>query len=141
MGSERMFAAIKDDLRQLKGGKSGSRFCDFYDFRLKHRRPGISPARILTILFGLVLVIGGASIGWLPGPGGFVAIFGLALLAQEFRPMAAALDWVEPKLHAVWNWLVKVWRRMSSTGRVAVAMTIVLTSVSVGYAAYAILLR
>ena len=136
-----MIEAIKDDLRQLKRGKSGRRFVDFYDFRRQHRRPGFSPARFATIFFGLFLVIGGASIGWLPGPGGFVAIFGLALLAQEFRPMAVVLDWIEPKLHVGWNWLVRIWRRMSAISRVAIAMVLLLSSVSVGYAAYSLLLR
>ncbi len=135
-----MIKATKEDLHQLKRGKSGTRFLEFYDFRKANRPPGFSMARVLTIFFGLVLVIGGASIGWLPGPGGFVAIFGLALLAQEFRPMAKALDWCEPKLLALWNWLVRGWKRLSSTGRVAVAMTILITSASAGYAAYAILL-
>jgi hypothetical protein len=136
-----MFDTIKDDLRQLKRGEPGSRFCDFYDFRRRHRRPGLSPARMLTILFGLLLVIGGASIGWLPGPGGFIAIFGLALLAQEFRPVAVLLDWFEPKLRKLWNGLVRIWRRLSATGRVALAMVFVLSSVSVGFAAYTLLLR
>ncbi len=96
---------------------------------------------MLTILLGLVLTVGGASIGWLPGPGGFVAIFGLALLAQEFRPMAVALDWCEPKLGAIWNWLVRTWKQMPSVGRAAVAMTIFLTSATVGFAAYKLFLQ
>jgi hypothetical protein len=136
-----VLAALKEDIRQLRGGKSGTRFCDFYEFRLQHRRPGFSPARAVTIFMGLALTIGGASIGWLPGPGGFVAILGLALLAQEFRPMAVVLDWCEPKLRSAWNWVVRTWRRLSSIGRVALATSFVLTSVSVGYAAYSILLR
>ena len=136
-----MFNAIKEDLAQLRRGESGSRFSDFYDFRQSRRAPGLSVSRVLTIFLGLALTIGGASIGWLPGPGGFVAIFGLALLAQEFRPMAKALDWCEPKLRALWQWVVRTWRRMSSSGRVAMAMTIVLTGASVGYAAYSLLLR
>jgi len=134
-----MFNAIKADLQQLKSGKSGSRFLDFYDFRQSRRAPGFSVSRVATVFFGLALAIGGASIGWLPGPGGFVAIFGLALLAQEFRPMARALDWIEPKLHALWSWLVRTWRRLSGVGRVMVATTILLTSASVGYAAYSCL--
>jgi hypothetical protein len=136
-----MFNAIKDDLAQLRRGKSGCRFCEFYDFRQSRRQPGLSVSRVLTIFLGLALTIGGASIGWLPGPGGFVAIFGLALLAQEFRPMAKALDWCEPKLRALWQWVVRTWRRMSSSGRVALAMTIVVTGVGMGYAAYSLLLR
>jgi hypothetical protein len=135
-----MFKTIKKNIHQLKSGKPGSRFCDFYDFRQSHRRPGFSISRVLIVMLGLALVIGGASIGWLPGPGGFVAIIGLALVAQEFRPMAKLLDGCEPKLRAVWNWLVRTWKRLSSSGRVAVAMTILITSASAGYAAYAILL-
>lgn len=136
-----MFETTKEDLRQLKRGEPGSRFRDFYDFRQQNRPAGFSPMRAFNIVFGLTLVVGGASIGWIPGPGGFVAIFGLALLAQEFRPVAVVLDWIEPKLHGVWNWLVRTWRRMSALGRVAVAMTLLLTSVSAGYAAYSFLLR
>jgi hypothetical protein len=136
-----MFNAVKEDFVQLKQSESGSRFCDFYDFRQARRAPGFSIGRVLTIFFGLVLTIGGAAIGWLPGPGGFVAIFGLALLAQEFRPMARALDWCESKLRTLWNGIARTWRRLSSTGRIAVAMTILLTSASVGYAAYSLLLR
>ncbi len=135
-----MFKALKEDFEQLRQGKSGSRFSEFYDFRQSRRVPGFSFSRLLTIFLGLALTIGGASIGWLPGPGGFVAIFGLALLAQEFRPMANALDWCEPKLRSLWQWVVRAWRRLSSSGRVAVAVTIMLTSASVGYAAYSLLL-
>ncbi len=136
-----MFKVIKEDLAQLQRGEPGSRFSHFYEFRQSRRAPGFSVSRMLTIFLGLALTIGGASIGWLPGPGGFVAIFGLALLAQEFRPMAKALDWCEPKLRALWQWVVRTWRRLSSSGRVAVAMIIVLTGASVGYAAYSLLLR
>ena len=34
----------------------------------------------------------GLAIGWLPGPGGFLAILGLALLGTELRPLARLLD-------------------------------------------------
>jgi hypothetical protein len=34
-------------------------------------------------------------IGWLPGPGGFLSIVGLALLATEMRPLARLLDRIE----------------------------------------------
>jgi hypothetical protein len=133
--------SVKEDLRCLKQAESGKRFVAFYDFRESRREPGFSVSRALTIFFGLALTIGGASIGWLPGPGGFVAILGLALLAQEFRPMAVALDWCEVKLRALWQWCVRGWRRMSGTARIAVAMTALVTSVSIAFAAYALFLR
>jgi hypothetical protein len=136
-----LLESIKADWQCLKEGESGGRFVAFYDFRASCRDPGFSVSRALTILFGLALTVGGASIGWLPGPGGFLAIFGLALLAQEFRPMAAGLDWCEIKLRALWQWCVRVWRRMSGTARIAVAMTALVTSVSIAFAAYALFLR
>ena len=37
----------------------------------------------------------GLGIGWLPGPGGFLAILGLALLGTEMRPLARLLDGCE----------------------------------------------
>jgi hypothetical protein len=132
---------VKEDLQCLKQGKSGGRFVAFYDFRASRRKPGFSVSRALTILFGLALTIGGASIGWLPGPGGFAAIFGLALLAQEIRPMAVALDWCEVKLRALWQWCVRGWRRMSGGARIAVAMMALVTSVTIAFAAYALVLR
>jgi hypothetical protein len=99
---------FKKDWQKFRDGQSGSRFEGFYQYRLQHRRGGpFSPVRILTIFIGLVLIVGGAAIGWLPGPGGFVAIIGLALLAQEFRPIAKLLDKIEPKVHQLWNWLKK----------------------------------
>lgn len=54
------------------------------------------------IVVGIALVAGGIAIGWLPGPGGFIAIFGFALLAQEFRPLAAAMDWGEIIVRKAW---------------------------------------
>lgn len=136
-----MFETIKEDFRQLRRGNSGSRFREFYEFRQRQRRPGLSPARVVSIVLGLTLVVGGASIGWLPGPGGFIAIFGLALLAQEFRPMATALDWCEPKWWTAWQAMVRAWRRLSASTQVVLAMTVVLTSVSMCYAAYSLFLR
>jgi hypothetical protein len=133
--------SVKQDLQCLKHVESGKRFFAFYDFRESHRDPGFSVSRALTILFGLALTIGGASIGWLPGPGGFVAILGLALLAQEFRPMAVALDWCEVKLRALWQWCFRAWKRMSGATRVVVTMTALVTSVSLVIAAYALLFR
>jgi hypothetical protein len=134
-----MFETIKDNFQHFKAGESGSRFRDFYDYRQQRRPPGWSPARVLTIFFGVFLAFVGAAIGWLPGPGGFIAIIGLALLAQEFRPMAVVLDWIEPKLRKAMDGLVSIWRRMSVVSQVVIATTFVLTSVSAGYAAYTLL--
>lgn len=134
-----MFETTKENIKQLRRGKPGSRFREFCEFRQERRQSKYSPMRVFNIVLGLALVVGGASIGWLPGPGGFVAIFGLALLAQEFRSVAVVLDWCELKLRAVWDWALRTWRRLSGAGRVAVAMTALTACASVSYATYSLL--
>ena len=44
------------------------------------------PRRILTLIFGLLLVVTAPLIGWLPGPGGMILfLLGIAVLATEFE--------------------------------------------------------
>lgn len=86
-------ATIRHYATQLKDGQPGRRFLDLYDFRQKD--PPTPAVRIGLWLIALVLIVGGAAIGWLPGPGGFIAIFGLAIVAMEFRVMAVILDRLE----------------------------------------------
>ena len=85
---------------RLKDGEPGRRFHDLYEFR--QTDPPTTLARIGLWLVALVLIVGGAAIGWLPGPGGFIAIFGLAIVAMEFRVMAVLLDRIERAARNLW---------------------------------------
>jgi hypothetical protein len=96
-------ATIRQYATQLKDGEPGRRFLDLYEFRQAH--PPTTLMRIGLWLVALVLVVGGAAVGWLPGPGGFIAIFGLAIVAMEFRFMALLLDRVERAARNLWAWL------------------------------------
>lgn len=51
--------------------------------------------RLGRVAVAIVLVLFGLAIGWLPGPGGFLAIVGLFMLAGEFRRVAVFADWCE----------------------------------------------
>ncbi|MGD9691357.1 MAG: PGPGW domain-containing protein [Phycisphaerales bacterium] len=106
-----MFEKIKRSAREywecLRDGEPGERFRGFYDFRRDRRPSAFSASRILTLVVAVALVLGGLAIGWLPGPGGFVAIFGIALLATEFRPLASLLDEMETVGRGVWGWFAR----------------------------------
>jgi hypothetical protein len=54
--------------------------------------------RVLTLVVGTLLLVGGLAIGWLPGPGGFLAVFGAALLGVEWLRVARILDRCETYL-------------------------------------------
>jgi hypothetical protein len=93
-------ATIRQYATQLKDGEPGRRFRDLYEFRQAH--PPRTLLRVGLWLAALVLIVGGAAIGWLPGPGGFIAIFGLAIVGMEFRFMAVLLDLVERTGRNLW---------------------------------------
>jgi hypothetical protein len=77
--------------RKARRGHPGRRFRDLYDYRHR-RRTHSGPSRWFGVGGGIALVVVGLAIGWLPGPGGFLAILGLALLGTEMRPLARLLD-------------------------------------------------
>jgi hypothetical protein len=54
-----------------------------------------------VIGLGLLLIVGGLAIGWLPGPGGFVAVIGAARLGTEWLSVAKALDWTEVRVRRI----------------------------------------
>ena len=93
-------ATITQYATRLKDGEPGRRFSDLYEFR--QTDPPTTLARMGLWLVALVLIVGGAAIGWLPGPGGFIAIFGLAIVAMEFRVMAVLLDRIERAARNLW---------------------------------------
>lgn len=93
-------ASIRTYVERLRHGKSGRRFLDLYEFRRQH--PPTPMVRVGLWLMALALIGGGLAIGWLPGPGGFIAVFGLAIVAMEFRSMATILDWLETVGRKAW---------------------------------------
>jgi len=98
-----MASALTRDWKQLRHGKPGTRFVDFYRARAERRSDGWPLERILTVVLGVILLVGGLAIGWLPGPGGFVAVIGAALLGAESRRIAKLLDRIEARLREVWR--------------------------------------
>ena len=94
-------ATIRRYARRLKDGRPGHRFLDLYEFRRKD--PPAPMVRAGLWLLALLLIGGGLAIGWLPGPGGFIAIFGLAIVAMEFRVVAVTLDRLEQFARDTWD--------------------------------------
>jgi uncharacterized protein (TIGR02611 family) len=126
--------------RQLKSGEPGRRFRDFHDWRQKRRKDGFSLERILVLGAGFILLVGGLAIGVLPGPGGFVSIFGAALLATEFPPLARLLDWTEVRARQAADALQIFWRRSSLTLRIAAVAALVLVVAATAWLAVTIVL-
>ena len=103
--------SFSEDWKRLVHGRPGRRFLDFHQARCKRRAGGWPLERILTLVIGTVLLLGGLAIGWLPGPGGFIGIFGAALLGVEWLRVARILDRCEMFL---WSALRFVRRRLGA---------------------------
>jgi hypothetical protein len=90
-----VFKKWKKEWKTFQEAPAGERFQRRYRDR---KQGGSAWVRIATIGLGLVLIVGGAILLVIPGPGLLVIAFGGALIAQEFRWAAAALDWTEVAL-------------------------------------------
>lgn len=96
---------LVQDWRRLRYGTPGRRFYDFHHARTERRGEGWPAERVLTITVAIVLIAGGAAIGWLPGPGGFVALIGGALLGAESLRMSKLLDRLEVRSRDAWDFM------------------------------------
>ena len=79
----------------MEGPTRYERFIARYEQRQRERaaRPVNPFRRIWMIITGIMLIIGGAIFGLVPGPGGSIVVLaGLFMLAGEFRRVAIALD-------------------------------------------------
>src|SRR5687767_14074771 len=96
-------STLAKDWKQLTRGRPGRRFVDFHQVRCKRRAGGWPRERVVTLTLGIGLVVVGLAIGWLPGPGGFLAVIGLALLGIEWLRVAKLLDRVELSAWELWR--------------------------------------
>ncbi len=81
-----------DDYRTLRKGIPGRRLRNYVDKRRGRQGGRFSVGRVLRFAGGLTLIVIGLGVGWLPGPGGFLAIIGLAMIAIEIPIIADTLD-------------------------------------------------
>lgn len=92
-----LYHSTCDNWKIFRQSKSGERFQKLYRCRKSRDRHGFCVKKVVTWVVGIVLIIVGLAIGWLPGPGGFVGIIGLALIARQSLWIARLLDYCERK--------------------------------------------
>ena len=97
--------------------------------------------RVVSVVLGLVLVVGGAILLVIPGPGLLVIAFGGALIGQEFRWAAVALDWTEVGLRKAAHFGVRFWNSASIAVRALVVSVAGGLAAGAGYLAWTWLLR
>ena len=82
--------------------------------------------RFLKPMLALVLFAAGVLLCFIPGPGLPLLVIGAGLLADESRPMAQALDWLEVRSRKAITWGCRWWRHAPIGARSAVIVVAVL---------------
>lgn len=131
-----MIEQAKTNWQEFKNSEPGERFQDRYNRRQQEEHGRWNKGAILNVALGLLIIAGGLVIGLVPGPGGFIAIFGLGLIGSEFRPIAKALDWTELKVRAAASWAKNIWDVLPIGGKVIVGALALVVVAAVAYGVY-----
>jgi uncharacterized protein (TIGR02611 family) len=96
----------------------------FQDRNEKHRQRGDrewDAPRVLKLSSGFAILVPGIIMIPAPGPGAIIVAMGLALIADEFRPVAVFLDRAELTIRRAYQ---KVWGQASKPGRAILVLLV-----------------
>lgn len=100
------------------------------------RQHGTRAGAVARIALGVLLLVGGIALLFMPGPGLLVMLFGLGLLGGQSEHLAKTLDRVEPVMRRIGRRLVQVWRRRSHRAQAAFVVVAALLCGAAGYSAW-----
>ena len=132
-----MLAELKKSWSTFRKGRPGERFESFYRARKQAR----DSSRIVFLVVGILLLVGGVILLFIPGPGILLIAFGGALVAQQSLWMAKLLDEIELFGRKVFRFGERFWKRASVPIRALVVFVAAAGSGAAGYAAYVWLFR
>ena len=98
---------LKSAWRELRTGKPGRRFQDYY--RSRAQRRGTGGRRALWLVLGAGLLVVGLVLLVIPGPGIPLVALGAGLIARESLLMARFLDTVELWIRDALSWARRFW--------------------------------
>jgi hypothetical protein len=131
-----MVSRAKEHWRLFRRAQPGTRFQ-----RLHEARADSPASRVAATILGILLLVGGIVLLFIPGPGLLLIAFGAGLLAQQSRWLAQRLDRLEPLLRRLAARGRASWRRASTPVRVAIASGGLVVAALAGYGAYVLLIR
>ena len=131
-----MVAALKQQWRDLRKGRSGHRFQDRYERNRRARQEKSGIRTFLLPVVGALIFAAGIVFCVIPGPGLPLVLAGATLLAGRSRPLARAMDWSELKIRQLVRWAIRWWSDASLAARNAVIVLAVFMIAGAGYGAY-----
>lgn len=132
MSTTSLYQEMRREWRLFRDDRVGHRFRD-HQARLKN---GSLRMRAVSMLFGLVLLVAGVVLCFIPGPGVPVLVFGIALLAGESRVVATLLDRAEPPVRRAAHRAGRWWRGLPLMAHIALLALAVAAGAALSYGAW-----
>jgi hypothetical protein len=136
-----MLDQVKRTWRAFRRSQPGYRFQERYNRRQQTTSGPFDPKHLLYLVGGIAIIIVGVLVAPIPGPGGVIALLGLALIGSEFLPIARVLDWGELRLRDLVRWGRMLWRVLPLGIHVVIGLLVAIIVMAVGYGAYQVLTR
>ena len=134
-----MWHELKRQWAQLRSARPGRRFQDRYE-RNRNARAGKSVwNRFVEPVLGIVLVLGGIALLFIPGPGLPLLFIGAGLLASRSRAVAMAMDWIELHVRRVLRSAAEWWRELSALAKKVIVILATCALLGAGYEVWQIL--
>ena len=132
-----MLSDLKRSWATFQKGRPGSRFVSFYRARKQAR----DSSRLVFLVVGILLLVGGVILLFIPGPGLLLIAFGGALVAQQSLWMARLLDKMEVAARKAARLAERSWKAASIPVRALAVLVAAAGSAAAAYAAYVLLFR
>ncbi len=134
-----MIEKIRESWQSFKESEPGQRFKDRYRRRQQSKSGKFDLGLVVSVLGGILIVLGGIVAVPGPGPGWLIVFLGLGLVAGEFRPIARFMDWAEVRLRRLARWAAGVWVNSSPAVKALIVVAILLCAAALGHGAYRLL--
>ena len=135
-----MIEKIRESWQSFKESEPGQRYKDRYRRRQQSKSGEFDDLwLVVSVLGGVLIVLGGIVAVPGPGPGWLIVFLGLGLVAGEFRPIARFMDWAEIRLRRLARWAAGVWANSSPAVKALIVVAILLCAAALGYGAYRLL--
>jgi uncharacterized protein (TIGR02611 family) len=134
-----MIEKIRESWQSFKESEPGQRYKDRYRRRQQSKSGEFDLGLVVSVLGGVLIVLGGIVAVPGPGPGWLIVFLGLGLVAGEFRPIARFMDWAEIRLRRLARWAAGVWANSSPAVKALIVVAILLCAAALGHGAYRLL--
>jgi uncharacterized membrane protein HdeD (DUF308 family) len=125
-------AEVKTEWKHFRHDAPGQRFRNHRE-RMKDK-PGSHS--LVAIVIGVLLVVGGIVLLFIPGPGSLLIVFGFALIASHSKKLSGMMDRTEPKLRRIGRRGMRRWKAMPGRAKLSVILALGMLAVAAGLGAW-----